>query len=146
MGVMNILGTSSILYFARINASIRDGISANFYRYPIFAFSRYPIFISVRSQPISDIRYFAPADIRYPIFYRYSDPKFFCTVRYFVICRYPISDILLLPISDILTDMILTDTDIRYLQKSRFPIYRLSDMTSLASMNIHVDKEYFMIV
>ncbi len=32
-----------------------DGISANFYQYPIFALSRYLIFISVRSQPISDI-------------------------------------------------------------------------------------------
>ena len=44
---------------------------------------------------MSDVLSFA--DIRYPIF---------CFCRYLI--------------SDILTDMILTDTDIRYLQKSRY--------------------------
>ena len=40
----------------------------------------------------------------------------FADIRYFN--WYLISDILAQPISDILTAMILTDTDIRYLQKS----------------------------
>ena len=101
---------------------IRDGISVVSNRYSIsdipapadirYIGSTYPNQYPI-TQPISDILaiFQSPIYIRVETsFLQISDD------RYFIICRYQI--FIHLPISDISTDITLTDTDIRYLQKS----------------------------